>query len=48
LLRNINVSGWDAVKFSVRTLPIDADAGTIKELVDSIALKSKENSNLEE
>jgi hypothetical protein len=43
LLRNIGDGGWDAVKFAVRTLPIEADAGTIKELVDSIVCKAKED-----
>jgi hypothetical protein len=36
------------VKFAVRTLPHDADAGTIKELVEDIANKAKEASKNEE
>ena len=36
------------MKFAVRTLTLDADAGTIKELVESIANKAQENYKAEE
>lgn len=48
LLRNIKDSGWQAVKFAVRSLPRDADAGTIKETIELIANKVKEDSKIEE
>ena len=41
LLRNIRDSGYYAVKCAVRTLPLDADAGTIKEIVDSVVEYTK-------
>ena len=41
LLKNIGESGLESVKLAARTLSLNADAGNIKELVEDIDNRAK-------